>query len=84
MMPGDSQFPNPNPPRPPGPIRPPVGTINPVKPTPKTPDRTKNNSKPPTTDGKTTAPMLINPGYKPKQTILPYMKKDSGKLGRGF
>ena len=32
MLPGNSQFPNPNPPRPIGPVKPPVGTINPVKP----------------------------------------------------
>jgi len=30
MIPGDSQFPNPNPPRPIGPVKPPVGTIDPV------------------------------------------------------
>jgi len=92
MLPGDSQFINPNPPRPPGPIRPPVGTINPVKPgvggntKPNKEIREKNGvgSKPPTTDGKKTAPMPIKPGYKPNQTTLPYNKNNSKKLGRGF
>ena len=75
-MPGDSQFPNPNPPRPIGPKpKPPVGTINPVKP---------GVGKAPSTDGRTTAPMPMKPGIKTKNAPMPYNKNNSKKLGTGY
>jgi len=75
MLPGNSQFPNPNPSAPLN-ARPNVGTINPVK-----PPMPKNNGTPP----KTTAPMPKNSA--PSRSVgatMPMKESTSKNYGRGY
>jgi hypothetical protein len=93
MLPGNSQFPNPNPPRPPGAPKP-IGTINPVKPGvgSKSQDMMKKDmlekdslKKQKNGSGVgNKAPMPMKPGIQTKNAPMPYNKGSVKKLGRGF